>query len=118
MTTNRDQAMDALARANLVRAERKAWREAQKERTKPEGLDAFIALISDPPPWAYNWHLAEAMRACPRVGSIGVRYAINGFGIGFNLHTRIGWMNERQRDVVINWAERVKRSYYAHSARR
>lgn len=117
-TWSADQAQAALDKARLVRGERRAWKDAQKERTKAEGLDALIALISQPPPWAHTWSLVDALRSCPKIGSAGVRYAITGFGLGFSHQTRIGALTERQREIVIEWALRKKNGYLANASRR
>ena len=113
-----EQAAIALAKANDVRAQRKVWKDAQKGRSKDEGLDVLMDLVRECPPWAYTWRLTEVLRACPQIGAAGVRMAINCFGIGFTHQTRLGWMNERQREVVIGWAERRKNAYLSHAARR
>jgi hypothetical protein len=117
-TWTREKAQDALDKANQVRRLRREWKDAQRGRTKDEGLEALIALVRENPPWAHTWSLVDVLRSCPKIGAAGVRYAIHGFGIGFSHQTRIGWLNDRQRDVVIEWAQRKKKGYLANASRR
>jgi hypothetical protein len=117
-TWTREQAQEALEKANFVRRQRRAWKDEQHGRSKAEGMDALIDLIATNPPWAYTWRLVDVLRSCPKIGSSFVRQAISGFGIGFSHQTVIGCLTDRQRDVVIDWAERQKTRYLANARKR
>lgn len=104
----REQALDALARANQVRAARAAWKRRIRELARPEAMRAAVAIVTDPPEWALTWQVAEVLRTLPRIGATKVRQQMNRWGMRETIC--LGSLTDRQRRLVIKWAlQRLER---------
>lgn len=103
----RAQAMEALERANHIRFTRKRWKDHNQALTREAGLRRMIALLSeDPiPDWAETWRLTEILGSIRQLGKFTIRRLLN--GMVFSGELRIGFMTDRQRNLVINWAEEM-----------
>lgn len=69
MTDIREQRLDQLRRATVIRAHRAAWKQAMRRMPRPVAVEEAQAMIDAPPWWAESWLVADVVGGIPHVGA-------------------------------------------------
>lgn len=70
------QRLDALDKANVLRARRSRLKRQLRGQPTARGLRAAAAVIADPPEWAATMRVCDLLMACHGVGTVKVERGI------------------------------------------
>jgi guanylate kinase len=88
--------MDALEKANMIRADRKALKQGLKDRTV-----SILDIIEDPPEYALTMKLTDLLLAVPGLGAGKVMRAVDRLRI--SQCKTLGGLTYDQRDRVTTY---------------